>query len=45
VLDASTVSTANAVKGYDGKILTIEYEQHIAQQAMKHFERAGVTEH
>ena len=39
----STVSIANAVKGCDGKILTIEYEQHVAQQAMKNFERAGVA--
>jgi predicted O-methyltransferase YrrM len=39
----STVSMAKAIRGYDGKILTIEYEQHIAQQAMKHFERAGVA--
>ena len=37
------MSLANAVKGYDGKILTIEYEQHVAQQAMKNFERAGVA--
>jgi len=39
----STISIANAVKGYDGRILTIEQEQHVAQQAMKHFERAGVA--
>jgi predicted O-methyltransferase YrrM len=39
----STVSLASAVKGYDGKILTIEYEQQVAQQAMKHFESAGVA--
>ena len=39
----STVSIANAVKGYDGKILTIEYGQHVAQQALKNFERAGVA--
>jgi predicted O-methyltransferase YrrM len=40
----STVSIANAIKGYDGKILTIEYDQHVAQQAMKNFERAGVAQ-
>jgi predicted O-methyltransferase YrrM len=40
----STVSMANAIKGYDGKILTIEYDQHVAQQAMKNFERAGVAQ-
>jgi len=40
----STVSMAKAIRGYDGKILTIEYEQHIAQQAMKNFERAGVAQ-
>jgi len=39
----STVSIANAIKGYDGKILTIEYDQQVAQQAMKNFERAGVA--
>jgi len=39
----STVSIANAIKGYDGKILTIECDQHVAQQAMKNFERAGVA--
>jgi predicted O-methyltransferase YrrM len=38
------VSIANAVKGNDGKILTIEHEQHVAQQAMKNFERAGVAQ-
>ena len=40
----STVSIANAIKGYDSKILTIEYDQHVAQQAMKNFERAGVAQ-
>ena len=40
----STVSIANAVKGNDGKILTIEHEQHVAQQAMKNFERPGVAQ-
>jgi predicted O-methyltransferase YrrM len=39
----STVSLANAVKGYDGKIITIECDQQAAQQARKHFERAGVA--
>jgi len=38
------VSIANAVKGNDGKILTIEHEQHVAQQAMKNFERPGVAQ-
>jgi len=40
----STVSIANAIKGYDGKIFTIENDQQVAQQAMKNFERAGVTQ-
>ena len=40
----STVSMANAIKGCDGKILTIECDQHVAQQAMKNFERAGVAQ-
>jgi len=40
----STVSIANAIKGYDGKILTIESNQQVAQQAMKNFERAGVAQ-
>jgi predicted O-methyltransferase YrrM len=40
----STVSIAKAIKGYDGKILTIEYDQHVARQAMKNFERAGVAQ-
>ena len=39
----STVSIANAIKGYGGKILTIECDQHVAQQALKNFERAGVA--
>ncbi|HYA61149.1 MAG TPA: O-methyltransferase [Candidatus Acidoferrum sp.] len=39
----STVSIANAIKGYDGKIFTIEYDQQVAQQAMRNFERAGVA--
>jgi caffeoyl-CoA O-methyltransferase len=41
----STVSIAKAMQGYGGKILTIEYEQHVAQRAMKHFERARVARH
>jgi predicted O-methyltransferase YrrM len=40
----STVSMANAIKDYDGKIITIEYDQRVAQQAIKNFERAGVAE-
>jgi predicted O-methyltransferase YrrM len=40
----STVSIANAIKGYDGTIVTIERDQHVARQAMKNFERAGVAQ-
>ena len=40
----STVSIANAIKGYNGKIFTIEYDQQVAQQAMRNFERAGVAQ-
>jgi len=40
----STVSIANAIKGYDGKIFTIENDKQVAQQAMKNFERAGVAQ-
>lgn len=40
----STLSMANGIKDYDGKIITIEYDQQVAQQAMKNFERAGLTE-
>ena len=39
----STISLANAIKGYDGKIFTIENDKQVAQQAMKNFERAGVA--
>jgi len=40
----STASIANAIKGYDGKILTIESNQQVAQQAMRNFQRAGVAQ-
>jgi predicted O-methyltransferase YrrM len=40
----STVSLANAIKGYDGKIFTIENDKQVAQQAMKNFERVGVAQ-
>jgi predicted O-methyltransferase YrrM len=38
----STISMANAIKGHNGKILTIENDQQMAQQAMRNFERVGV---
>ncbi len=40
----STVSMANAVKAYGGKITTIEIDPEVARQAVKNFEREGVTE-
>jgi len=40
----STVSMANAINGYDGKIITIENDQQVAEQAMRNFERAGVAQ-
>ncbi len=40
----STVSMASIVKGYNGKITTIEYDKKVAEQAVKNFERFGVSE-
>lgn len=40
----STVSMASVIKEYNGKIITIECNQQVAQQAVKNFERAGVAE-
>lgn len=40
----STVSMANAVKTYGGKITTIEIDPEVARQAVKNFEREGVKE-
>lgn len=40
----STLSMAKNIRDYGGKIITIEIDQQVAQQAMKNFERAGVTE-
>jgi len=40
----STVSMASIVKEYGGKITTIERDEHVAEQAIKNFERFGVSE-
>ena len=40
----STVSMANVVKEYGGKITTIEYNEQSAKQAIKNFKHAGVAE-
>jgi predicted O-methyltransferase YrrM len=40
----STVSMANIVKEYGGKITTIEYDAQAAKQAIKNFQHAGVAE-
>jgi predicted O-methyltransferase YrrM len=40
----STVSMATIVKEYGGKITTIEYDENVAEQAIKNFERFGVAE-
>jgi len=39
----STASMATVAKGHDGKILTIENDRDVAQQAIEHFQRAGVA--
>lgn len=39
----STVSMAKAIKHYGGTIVTIEMDEDVARQAVKHFEREGVT--
>lgn len=40
----STVSFAKAVKEYGGKVTTIELDEKVAQQAIKNFEREGVSQ-
>ena len=40
----STVSMATIVKEYGGKITTIEYDENVAEQAIKNFERFKVAE-
>jgi predicted O-methyltransferase YrrM len=40
----STVSMARVVKELHGRIVTIEYDEEVAQQARTNFERAGVSE-
>lgn len=40
----STVSMASIVKEYSGKITTIERDERVAEQAIKNFERFGVSE-
>ena len=40
----STTSMAKVVKEFGGKIITIEYDHNVAEQAQKNFERAGVAE-
>lgn len=40
----STVSMASIAKKYGGKITTIEYNERVAEQAVKNFKREGVAE-
>jgi predicted O-methyltransferase YrrM len=40
----STVSMASIVKEYGGKIITIEYDENVAEHAIKNFKRFGVSE-
>lgn len=40
----STASMVQVVKAYDGKIMTIEYDEQVAEQARKNFERAEVSQ-
>jgi predicted O-methyltransferase YrrM len=40
----STVSMAQAVKAYQGRIVTVEYDEQVARQARLNFERIGVSD-
>lgn len=40
----STVSMAKIIKEYGGKIITIEFDKPSANQAMRNFEKAGVSD-
>ncbi len=40
----STVSMAQAIKNYNGKITTIEYDEVVAKQALKNFDDRGLTD-
>lgn len=40
----STTSMAQVVRGYGGKIFTVEFDGQVAEQARKNFERAGVSD-
>jgi predicted O-methyltransferase YrrM len=40
----STVSMAKAVKELGGRVVTIEYDEEVAQQAQVNFQRAGVSD-
>ena len=40
----STVSMAHDIKGYGGKITTIEYDEVVAKQALKNFEDRGLSD-
>jgi caffeoyl-CoA O-methyltransferase len=40
----STTSMAQAIRPYQGKIVTIEYDEKVAQQARLNFERAGLSD-
>jgi predicted O-methyltransferase YrrM len=40
----STTSMAQVIKNYHGQIVTIEYDEQVAQQAHLNFERAGVAD-
>jgi predicted O-methyltransferase YrrM len=39
----STTSMAQVIKDYQGQIVTIEYDEQVARQALLNFERAGVA--
>jgi predicted O-methyltransferase YrrM len=40
----STTSMAQIVREYGGKIFTVEFDEQVAEQARKNFERAGVSD-
>lgn len=41
----STTSMAQVIKNYQGQIVTIEYDEQVAQQARLNFERSGVSDY
>ncbi|MCD5415901.1 O-methyltransferase [Candidatus Bipolaricaulota bacterium] len=40
----STTSMAQVVKEYDGRIITVEFDEQVAGQARRNFEQAGVSD-